>query len=58
MNGLIGIGLMALSFALLGITGGGGYEEALASEAAYCQRVASGEHSDYLDISEVCRERY
>ena len=58
MNVLIGIGLTALVVALLGYTGANDYEDALASEAAYCARVVAGEHTDYLAIREVCNERY
>lgn len=57
MNRLIAIGLAALTFALLGVAGNADYEDAKASEAAYCERVADGSHSDYLNISEVCNGR-
>lgn len=58
MRTLIAIGLTALAVALMGMAGANDYEDALASEAAYCDRVAAGAHSDYLQISEVCDERH
>jgi len=58
MKAIIGIGLTALVVALLGYTGDNDYKDALASEAAYCARVTSGDHGDYLQIKEVCDERY
>ena len=58
MKTLIGLGLTALTFALLGFTGTSDFEVAMVEEAAYCARVADGSHSDYLQISEVCHDRH
>lgn len=49
--------LAALFFALIGFVGEQDYQDALASEAAYCSRLADGDHADYLRISEVCSDR-
>lgn len=58
MQELTTAALIALTLALLGIAGANDFEDAKASEAAYCERVASGTHTDYLNISEVCNDRY
>lgn len=52
------ITLTALALLAWAIASGGDYEDALIGEADYCARVASGAHSDYLDIREVCNERH
>ena len=48
----------ALLLSALGAVSDSDFEDAKASEAAYCERLAAGAHSDYLDLKEVCRERY
>ena len=58
MNRLIAIGLAALTFALLGTTGSADFEDAMASEEAYCERVSDGAHTDYLQLGGVCNERH
>ena len=58
MRPLITASLMALTVAMLGMTGNADFADAMDSEAAYCARLADGSHSDYLNISEVCDERY
>lgn len=58
MQELTTAAMIALTLALLGIAGANDFEDAKASEAAYCERVASGTHTDYLNISEVCNDRY
>lgn len=52
------ITLTALALLAWAIASDGDYQDALASEAAYCARVTSGEHGDYLQIKEVCDERH
>ena len=46
--------LAALVFVLLGIAGEQDYQDALASQDAYCARVADKAHTDYLDLGDVC----
>ena len=58
MQRLKTIALIAIALALMGVAGANDYDDAMASEAAYCERVASGAHSDYLNISEVCNDRH
>lgn len=58
MQELTTAALIAFTLALLGIAGANDFEDAKASEAAYCERVSSGTHTDYLNISEVCNDRY
>jgi hypothetical protein len=52
------ITLTTLALLAWAIASDGDYQDALASEAAYCARVTSGEHGDYLQIREVCDERH
>lgn len=52
------ITLTALSLLLWAVASEGDFQDALISEADYCARLAQGEHSDYLNISEVCNDRY
>lgn len=49
--------LAALFFVLLGFVGEQDYQDALASESAYCSRLADGLHADYLGIRELCNDR-
>jgi hypothetical protein len=58
MKKLTAIALAALAITAMGVAGNADFEDAKASEAAYCERVASGAHSDYLNISEVCNDRH
>ena len=49
----------ALLFAALWATASDAdYQDALASEAAYCARLSDGAHTDYLNIGEVCNDRH
>lgn len=54
MNVVKSAALAALVFILLGVAGEQDYQDALASEAAYCARVADKAHTDYLELGEVC----
>ena len=38
----------------LGLAGNGDFEEAQAEEARYAERVCSGVHGDYLNLSPDC----
>lgn len=55
---LTGLSAFALFMALWGIASEADYQDALASEADYCARLADGAHSDYLELREVCDDRY
>jgi len=46
---------LLLAFA---VAGDSDFEDAIASEVAYCDRLADNEHADYLNIQEVCDARY
>lgn len=41
----------------LGFAGEADFADAKASEAAYCERVIDGTHSDYLQLGGVCHDR-
>lgn len=47
---LSGLAIASLLFALMAIGGQGDYEQALASEQDYCERVADGIHTNYENI--------
>lgn len=49
---------LVIFFALFSIACGMDYEDALASEAEYCDRLSSGVHEDYDNLRKVCSERY
>lgn len=55
---LTGLSAFALFMALWGIASEADYQDALASEADYCARLEDGAHSDYLELREVCDDRY
>lgn len=55
---LLRVALPIAALMALNVVGDSDFEAALASEAAYCNRLADGAHSDYLSIQEVCRERH
>ena len=57
MNVATSAALAVLFFALIGFVGEQDYQDALASEAAYCSRLADGAHTDYLKIEGVCNDR-
>ena len=57
MNVATSAALAALFFVLLGLAGEQDYQDALASESAYCSRLADGAHTDYLKIEGVCNDR-
>ncbi len=48
----------AALIAIVGISGSWDYEDALRSEAAYCERLALEIHADWLNIKETCNARY
>ena len=48
----------ALLLAVWGIASEADYQDALASEADYCARLVDGDHTDYLNIGEVCNDRH
>ena len=58
MKTLITLTMTALAIAGLGTAGTADFEDAMASEAAYCERVLAGTHTDYLQLGGVCRDRY
>ncbi len=57
MKILTGIGLTALALTALGTVSEADFADAKASEAAYCERVIEGAHSDYLQLGGVCDDR-
>lgn len=44
----------ALFVVALGVAGNGDFEDALATEQAYIERVCSNVHSDYQSLGVVC----
>lgn len=57
MKIVTGIGLTALALTAISSVSEGDYAEAKASEAAYCERVIEGTHTDYLQLGGVCHDR-
>ncbi|MBP82229.1 MAG: hypothetical protein CMO61_00090 [Verrucomicrobiales bacterium] len=55
---LLRLALPAAVLLAFAVAGDSDFEDAIASEAAYCDRLAGGEHADYLNIQEVCDARY
>ena len=43
---------------LAGVVGRMDYDDALLAEADYCDRLLSGEHSDYNRLRATCAERH
>lgn len=58
MKTLSALALTTLAIAGLGTAGSADFADAKASEAAYCERVMDGTHTDYLQLGGVCRDRY
>lgn len=58
MKTLIALTMTALAIAGLGTAGTADFEDAMASEAAYCARVSDGTHTDYLQLGGVCHDRH
>ena len=48
------LSLFVLCVVGLGLAGQGDFEEAQAEEARYAERVCSGVHGDYLNLSPDC----
>lgn len=46
--------LALIIFVSIGLAGNGDFEEAQAEEARYAERVCSGAHGDYLNLSPDC----
>ncbi len=57
MKTLSALALTTLAIAGLGTAGTADFEDAKASEAAYCERVIEGTHTDYLQLGGVCYDR-
>ena len=57
MKTLSALALTTLAIAGLGTAGSADFADAKASEAAYCERVMDGTHTDYLQLGGVCRDR-
>ena len=54
---LSALGLTALVLTALVTVSDADFEDAKASEEAYCERVIEGTHTDYLQLGGVCHER-
>lgn len=57
MKTLSALALTTLAIAGLGTAGSADFADAKASEAAYCERVIEGTHTDYLQLGGVCHDR-
>jgi hypothetical protein len=56
MKTVAALAVTTLAIAGLGTAGSADFEDAKASEAAYCERVIEGTHTDYLQLGGVCHD--